>query len=385
MPRRLPRALLTVATTAALLFPPAAFAQSSDEPVRDAATQSSEDPDWSGRKLHQSIDTLADVGSSQVTVPGPLRDISPEYPLPVDENIREVRIVGKRIDDLAQRIERWTIASPAMGRNVSVQIQRSANPFVPAPMFYLLDGADAEYDSGWVANGGVPDVLGRENVTVVMPTQARASLYSNWVADDPELGRNQWETFLTQELPRALESDPLLHFNGHRAIGGLSMGAIGALHLANSNPELYDAAVGISGCYSTTSELGRQTINALVSTRGGTLDNLWGPFGSPQWESHDTVEKPEGLRDMAIYLAAANGVIGQEDLQFYAEDPAREIIAGTALERGVLDCTRDLDEAMRERGMTHQVVEYSPAGAHNWRYFNEQLTPAWQTIKASLY
>ncbi|GAB2511610.1 alpha/beta hydrolase family protein [Corynebacterium atrinae] len=349
------------------------------------ATQSSEDPDWSGQKLHQTIETLANLGSSQFNIPGPLKEISPEYPLPVDESIREVRIVNRRIDSLSHRVERWTVASPAMGRNVSVQIQRSANPFVPAPMLYLLDGADAEYNSGWVANGGVPNVLGRENVTVVMPTQARASLYSNWVADDPELGRNQWETFLTEELPRALEADPLLHFNGRRAIGGLSMGAIGALHLANNNPEIYDAAIGISGCYSTTSELGRQTINALVSTRGGILDNLWGPFGSPQWASHDTVDKPDGLRDMAVYLAAANGVIGQEDLKFYAEDPARAIIAGTALERGVLDCTRDLDEAMRERGMTHQVVEYSPTGAHNWRYFNEQLAPAWQTIRPSLY
>ncbi|WP_290217004.1 alpha/beta hydrolase [Corynebacterium atrinae] len=377
--------LVAAATSAALLLPAVAHAQSSDETVREVATQSSEDPDWSGQKLHQTIETLANLGSSQFNIPGPLKEISPEYPLPVDESIREVRIVNRRIDSLSHRVERWTVASPAMGRNVSVQIQRSANPFVPAPMLYLLDGADAEYNSGWVANGGVPNVLGRENVTVVMPTQARASLYSNWVADDPELGRNQWETFLTEELPRALEADPLLHFNGRRAIGGLSMGAIGALHLANNNPEIYDAAIGISGCYSTTSELGRQTINALVSTRGGILDNLWGPFGSPQWASHDTVDKPDGLRDMAVYLAAANGVIGQEDLKFYAEDPARAIIAGTALERGVLDCTRDLDEAMRERGMTHQVVEYSPTGAHNWRYFNEQLAPAWQTIRPSLY
>ena len=128
-------------------------------------------------------------------------------------------------------------------------------------MLYLLDGVTAPRRSGWLREGQLEKALNNEQVIVVMPTEASGSLYENWVADDPEVGRHQWDTFLTQELPNIME-DPTtgLKFNGRRIIGGLSMGASGAIRLAAKHPEFYHGAIGLSGCYSTPSAMGHFTV-----------------------------------------------------------------------------------------------------------------------------
>ena len=102
-------------------------------------------------------------------------------------------------------------------------------------MLYLLDGVTAPKESGWLREGNVQQLSG-EQVTVVMPTEASGSNYANWQADDPLLGRMQWETFLTSELPTVLEREADLRFNGTRYIGGLSMGGGAAVRLANLHP-----------------------------------------------------------------------------------------------------------------------------------------------------
>ena len=59
-----------------------------------------------------------------------------------------------------------------------------------------------------------------------------------------------------------------LKFNGRRIIGGLSMGASGAIRLAAKHPEFYHGAIGLSGCYSTTSAMGRGMTLAILRCVG---------------------------------------------------------------------------------------------------------------------
>jgi len=397
------RLLLTVALSTAIALPATpALAQSdsgtsspggsADSLGRDLVVHSSQNPTSSGSSIDATLSSLRAIGSSQVPLSDPLLSSNEGYPLPTDPTITQARIVAKEVeaDNLQvnpgeDRVQRWTVASPSMQRHVSVEIMKPADPAAPAPMLYLLDGVDAPKLSGWIGIGGAQKVLGDENVTVVVPTQAPGSWYSDWNKPDPALGVNMWETFLTTELAPLLEADSELNFNGHRGIGGLSMGASGAVHLANANPELFDAAIGISGCYSPTSTIGRQITSIVTESRGGDVDNMWGEFGSEAWVAHDTVRNPEGLRDMAVYLSAANGTVTDQDLPSYGGDPFFNLAAGSGLERGVLTCTEDLERAMVDRGMTHQVINYKGDGVHNWRNFNEELAPAWETIRPALY
>src|SRR5699024_11720360 len=58
------------------------------------------------------------------------------------------------------------------------------------------------------------------------------SMWQDWDNDDPVLGRHQWDTFLTEELAPIVE-EGVFH-NGKRGLIGLSMGASGAVMMANN-------------------------------------------------------------------------------------------------------------------------------------------------------
>ncbi|WIM68322.1 alpha/beta hydrolase family protein [Corynebacterium breve] len=353
---------------------------------RDIVDASSQNSDSSQSSINTGTGALALMGSSQIPMPEFNVELSDEYPKTIDESITTTEIVDKQVT-AGSRWERWTIASPAMKRNVSVQIYRSADTDAPAPMVYMLDGINAEYESGWhVQRRDIDRVFGAENVTLVMPTEARGSLYADWQKPDPELGVNKWETFIVDELAPLLEAEEELNFNGKRGIGGLSMGANAAVHLANDNPDVFDGVFGLSGCYSPTSPIGSQMVSLIVTSRGASTDNLWGPFKSEDWISHDTVLSPKGLRNQAVYLSTGNGALTREERALYdKQESPFSMSNGVMLEAGVLSCTKDLDASMRSEGMTHHRVDYSDHGAHNWITFLEHLQPAWDHVKPALY
>lgn len=400
MPKTLTRSLLALALASTLIgstaSPVSALSDSEalapggsiDEVMRDLIVGSSQDPGSSGLLLDASLGSLDLVGSSEVPLSGPLLSSDDRYPLatsPIETSeilTRDTEPDRYQVNPDEERVQRWTIASPAMKRNVSVEVMLAPEPGQAAPILYLLDGIDAPYRSGWIGIGGAQEVLGDQNVHVVIPTEAPGSWYSDWLHEDPALGVNKWETFITEELDPLLQRE--LNSNGKRGIGGLSMGAAGAVHLANSNPELFDAVFGISGCYSPVSPMGRQIVNIVTGSRGGNVENMWGPFGSDEWKNHDVVADPEGLRDQAVYLSAANGTINEEDYARYEGNPFFDMAAGTFLERGVLSCTEELDRAMTARGMGHHHVDYKGEGVHNWANFNAQLAPAWEHIRPAL-
>ncbi len=54
----------------------------------------------------------------------------------------------------------------------------------------------------WYNNTDVTNFFADKHVNVVLPVGGKYSMYTDWDADDPVLGRNKWQTFLTRELPR---------------------------------------------------------------------------------------------------------------------------------------------------------------------------------------
>ena len=296
----------------------------------------------------------------------------------------DVPRLAKRVFDEAPRVERWFIESPCMRRIVEVQVMLPPRPEEPAPMLYLLDGVTAPRRSGWLREGQLEKALNNEQVIVVMPTEASGSLYENWVADDPEVGRHQWDTFLTQELPNIME-DPAtgLKFNGRRIIGGLSMGASGAIRLAAKHPEFYHGAIGLSGCYSTTSTMGRGMTLAILRCVGSDPDNAWGTGPTPTWARNDVADHPEGLRNIPVYLFAADAHITKYDIELHTGRTRLDLPGATILEYASYTSTRDLERAMINAGMTHQVVHYQYGGVHAWEYYGDQLKAGWDAVYKS--
>ena len=98
-------------------------------------------------------------------------------------------LLAKREADAQHpNVERLFVESPAIRRVVQVQVQHAKDRSKPAPMLYLLDGAASSDTSSWLTEGKVQQLHHDAQVTVVMPTEARSSNYTNWQADDPTLG-----------------------------------------------------------------------------------------------------------------------------------------------------------------------------------------------------
>ena len=328
---------------------------------------------------------LGSVGSSDV----PLGEGSSEKvgtPTPVDTSITETKFIEVeryRSDEAGNEkaYQYWTIASKAMQRLITVEVVPSRGTG-DAPVLYMLDGVGAPISStGWAHQADIADRMADENVHVVNPAGAYASYYTDWEEIDPVLGNNKWETFLTEELPAIV--DERLNTNGKAAVGGISMGGQAAMHLAASHPDVYDAVMSFSGFYSTMDQLGYQTVRLSVETRGGDVENMWGPHRSKRWAENDTISHPEGLRGKAVYFSAGNAEIGEADLKQYGEN-YQSLLIGLVLEKGVRENSEAFEKALRRAGVEHKV-DYSKTGLHNWPNFLKNFDSGWNYIKPALY
>ncbi|UVE96166.1 alpha/beta hydrolase family protein [Dietzia sp. B32] len=289
--------------------------------------------------------------------------------------------------EVDRRAEVWTVTSESMQRPIRLEVYR-APAGLDAPNVYFLDGVGSEVPSGWSTGMGWGDPALRDRaVNVIVPTGGPASMWSDWLDDDPVLGPNNWETFLTEELPPLLEAglpgtaEPLAH-NGGWGVMGLSMGASAALHLANRN-EMFDAVAGVSGAYSTQDELGYQYARLTVAARNGDVTNMWGPRGSQAWVEHDTVADPSGLADKAVYLSAATGLVGSSELGRFGSNEV-VLIDGHILEKGSYESTRDLEAALALVPGVDLRMNYMPTGIHNWPVFVTEMLPGMDHVLSGL-
>ncbi|MFC3960834.1 alpha/beta hydrolase [Nocardia jiangsuensis] len=308
---------------------------------------------------------------------------TPATPPPIDPAMTRSGLV-ERIARSDGR-ETLRIASAGMRRVISVDVLHGSGPG-PRPVLYLLDGVDGDATSAWLTKGGAAEFFADKPVDVVVPGGGTGSMYSDWERTDAALGLNRWETFLTEELPPIVES--LLRSDGRRAVAGVSMGAQAAIMLAQRHPGMYRAVAGMSGCYSTADPLGRAVTTITVASRGGDVQNLWGPPTSPEWAAHDSVLGAETLRGTAVYLSASPGLPTPADLVAIAQAPSvpealAEAGGGAALEAGSRACTELFAGRLVQLGIP-ATVEYAPDGMHTWPDFAAQLPRTWAALEPAL-
>ncbi|MCK8614886.1 alpha/beta hydrolase [Gordonia sp. C13] len=273
-----------------------------------------------------------------------------------------------------------TVYSAAMERPVRVSVLLPRDREKPRPTLYLLDGIDGGIytnytQSGWTFQTDIVKFMADKPVNVVMPIGGMAAYYTDWQKPDPVLGRNKWETFLTKELPPLI--DKRFNGNGRNVIGGLSMGALGAMSIAVRHPGLYRGVAAFSGCLDQGAPEYRQATAASVSTRGGNPDNMWGPVGHSTWDDHNPAAHVDVLKGKPVYVAVGNGL----------PDPSLGIAGlaspvGGVLEGVVLQCTQSFKRRADAAGV--KVTYDFRSGLHSWGYWNEDLHRAWPTIARGL-
>ena len=279
------------------------------------------------------------------------------------------------------RITRVDVYSESMGRWVANDVISPASGG-PAPTFYLLTGIGGGSDGiSWFNNTGVRDFFADKHVNVVMPIGGQYSMYTDWDADDPVLGRNKWQTYLTSELPAAI--DGRFATTGANAIGGVSMAGGAVLDLAIQAPGFYRAVGSYSGCAATSGLLGQAMVRSMVELRGGgNATNMWGPAVDPQWQVHDPMVNAERLRGTELFVSSGNGLPGGID----NHDPVLVVpqtIGGSVVEMVTNVCAAAFQSRLHSLGIP-ATFAYLSQGTHSWGLFETELRESWPVIGSAI-
>ncbi|MDL9947257.1 alpha/beta hydrolase family protein [Gordonia sp. ABSL11-1] len=297
----------------------------------------------------------------------------------------KVAMISKQSKLSPLRTDIW-VNSPSMGGKVKVSVLTPQSGSGPRSTVYLLDGADAGEDvSDWITKGKAGRFFADKNVNVVLPTGGAGSFYTNWVRRDAKIGKPQWETFLTQELPPLI--DEKFDGTGRNAVVGLSMGGQSAFTLAVRHPSLYSGIASLSGCPPVSGPVNESYVRTTVAKSGGDATNMWGPFGSANWNAHDPSRHLDKLRGKDIFIAAGSGAVGPRDLTApydSSEGPRSAVVAASsALEVGAWRCSLEFAATLRVNNIPY-TDGFHVIGTHNWVYWEQDLPVAWQTISRGL-
>lgn len=229
------------------------------------------------------------------------------------------------------------------------------------PVLYLLHGHGDAYDY-WAnpQRGDVARIAAGLRAIVVMPEGARG-WYANWwkggLRGDPA-----WERYHLEELIPLVEQRLRIRPGRRwRAIAGLSMGGLGALHYASQLPGYFGSAASFSGAIS----IQRPEWPSGMDTQGERHQDV---YGDPEdnrfyWSGHNPTALVENLAHTRVYVTVGDGTPFEPDNYF-----------GTLAEVELREQADDFAAAAQAADVP---LTYAPRdGIHDWPYWREHLQAA---------
>lgn len=221
------------------------------------------------------------------------------------------------------------------------------------PVLYLLHGAPGKY-TDWYQAAGIDQTLDalistrRLRPMIVVLPDGNGGPYSDTEWANSGDGTLRAEDYLVQEvLPYIDAHYRTLQGAAHRAIGGLSTGAFGAVNITFHHPHLFGYVIGLSGNYLAANTWTGQTIWA---------DNAARAFNSPISYAH----RVPNITALHIYLGVAPGDNdGAADQQ-----------------------THQLAQVLQQLHVPHKVDDF--AGGHNWTYWKTHIVDGLQYLQAAM-
>ena len=253
-------------------------------------------------------------------------------------------------------------------------------------VLYLLHGGTGQGHNSWTARSDLIEFTSAlaedQQAIVVMPEGGLAALWADW----PD-GVHLFESFLIQELiPHVDASFRTVPDRSHRAIAGLSSGALGAALFASRYPDLFGALGGFSGGYwledpAVPAVATALSAQAILNDCGYTPDEVFGPYGlrftnQELWRSSSPVNLAARLSDTTVFLASGTGFPCAGELDDLIADPA------SAIERLVpYRHTVRYDRALSRAGVVH-TTRFG-CGIHTWTHWQAALHAFWPLMVAA--
>ena len=233
------------------------------------------------------------------------------------------------------------------------------------PVVYLLNGVRNDHDS-WTYKTELMAASQDWKAIFVMPAGgklAQAGMFSDW-AD----GSWDWETYHTQVLVPWVDE----HYRtlpGARAVGGASMGALGALNYAARHPGMFQAVLSISGLPDTTGLVAEGILGPPAERPD--LRKVWGDpvLDRANWDAHNPIKQVEALRDVALFVTSGTG---------YTGDPGSDDVLTGDFEKSIWDSHRGFLSELTTKDVPYRA-RVAVGGAHDWIYFDFMV--AWAIPK----
>lgn len=314
-------------------------------------------------------------------------------------NAQAGRIVSDTQDPDVPRARNIVVYSPSMDRNIPVRVLTPADTSTARPVIYQLPGAGGGEDlATWELQTDILNFYSDKNVWVVTPEKGQFSYYTDWNEPQPQItgtgtnGEQKWETFLTRELPEAIE--PLLGTNGPRGVTGFSMSANSALLFAQHNPGMYQGVASFSGCVSNQGFLEEEALRQVLMRGSATPEAMWGPIGGERWVSNNALANADKLRGTELFITNGSGLWGVYDdpaqnhrltqewidanMPGYSAEELTQAqqLTGVGIELATNICTHDLEAKLTTLGIPAQF-DFRPTGTHSWGYWQDDMHNAW--------
>lgn len=352
------------------------------------------------RKIAAPVAALA-LGASLLTTP--VSDAQePNYRLRGKAEVTEDSPKWRQETKDDNRVIHMEVKSESMERYIPIAVITPNGKFDDKrPTLYMLNGAGgAEQNLDWISSSPIVDFYSEKDVNVVIPMEGAFSYYINWYDESPNTGtgyltgKQLWETFLIDELPKIIE--PRINATDKRGIGGYSMSATSSLLLAQkAETGFFDAAGSFSGCAETASPLGYLSAGLTVDRAGATTEQMFGPMGSEHNVANDALINAEGLRGTELYISNATGLAGEWDMPSHyinqGYDPAEAsagagvlIVEGGVIEAATNVCTHNLKAKLDSLDIPADW-NLRPTGTHSWNYWIDDLEKSWPTFERALY
>ena len=323
------------------------------------------------------------------------QELSQISDLEITPELQEQNWVTEGHEANREEVKKLQATSPAMdNRKIPLAV-------IPAkdenrPIIYLLNGAgSSEQNTDWLSHSQVVDFYKDKNVNVVIPQAGAFSFYTDW-EQEPNgkylQGKQKWETFLTKELPGAIE--PYLKSSDKRAIAGMSMSATSSLLLAQHNPGFYNAVGSFAGCAATSYPLEYEFLRLILNRGGAQPEQMWGPQGSGYNRYNDALINAGQLKGSALYISSATGLANETDMPSYytnqGYNPAVASVGAAQLqiEGGVIEaaanhCTHNLKSKLDSESIP-ATYNFRNAGTHSWPGWREDLVESWPVFEQAL-
>lgn len=219
-----------------------------------------------------------------------------------------------------------------MATHVAVALPDDARP---EKTLFLLHGLTGTY-TDWLLQGNAYRIANDRNIAIVMPDGQRS-----FYLDQPHSLR--WESWLASELPHLLDTYLKLPLrSSDLAIAGLSMGGYGAMRSALHHPQVFSAAMSLSGTLDVTEEAFQSRHPDLFETMIGSYDVSGSAHDLVGW-----VRDASRVPRMWAVCGEGDRLLGQH----------HEFVSA-ALAGG------------------HEVAHYTAPGEHTWQFWNEHLPRA---------